>query len=329
MIMTRTALVLGITGGIGGATARALLARGWHVRALHREPARAKASAPSGVEWLAGDALDRQAVLQAASGAAVIVHAVNPPGYRNWRGLAVPMLERTIDAARASGARILFPGNVYNFGPDAGSTIAENAPQNPLTRKGRIRVAMEARLEAAAAEGVRSLVLRAGDYFGAGGAWFDGVMVKRGRPPRSVTYPGEPRVGHAWAYLPDLAETFARLAERETELGAFERFHFGGHYLAEGIEMAETILRAAGSPDGRIRRLPWALLRLASPFHETCRELLEMRYLWRAPLQLDNRKLLAVLGEEPHTPLEQAVTESLLALGCLPKDAAYRSAASA
>ena len=35
--MNMTALVLGATGGIGGAVARKLLARGWRLRALNRD----------------------------------------------------------------------------------------------------------------------------------------------------------------------------------------------------------------------------------------------------------------------------------------------------
>jgi NAD(P)-dependent dehydrogenase (short-subunit alcohol dehydrogenase family) len=38
MTANRTAVVLGATGGIGGEIARLLLARGWNLRALHRNP---------------------------------------------------------------------------------------------------------------------------------------------------------------------------------------------------------------------------------------------------------------------------------------------------
>jgi hypothetical protein len=58
-------------------------------------------------------------------------------------------------------------------------------------------------------------------------------------------------------------------------------------------------------------------LRAASPFVPLFREMWEMRYLWRIPLRLDNAKLIRFLGEEPHTPLDQAVRESLIGLGCL------------
>jgi nucleoside-diphosphate-sugar epimerase len=68
----------------------------------------------------------------------------------------------------------------------------------------------------------------------------------------------------------------------------------------------------------RIGAFPWWLLPLIAPFNETMRELREMRYLWRQPLRLDNSALLAVLGSEPHTPLEQAVECTLQGLGAIP-----------
>src|SRR5579859_1374013 len=182
MSETRTVLVIGATGGIGGEIAATLLRRGWQVRALARQPREAarRAAWLAGVEWIAGDAMSPSDVSSAARGAAVIVHGANPPGYKNWRGLALPMLESTIAAARASGARIVFPGTIYNFGPDAFPVLTEQSPQHPQTRKGAIRLEMEARLEAAAAEGVRTLVVRAGDFFGprAGNSWFSQGLVK-------------------------------------------------------------------------------------------------------------------------------------------------------
>jgi hypothetical protein len=46
----------------------------------------------------------------------------------------------------------------------------------------------------------------------------------------------------------------------------------------------------------------------------------EMRYLWHVPMRLDNSKLLSILGDEPHTPIEEAVRASLTGLGCLPAE---------
>lgn len=317
--MTRTALILGATGGIGGETARVLLARGYRVRALHRNPAEAaqRFSDLGAIEWLYGDAMRALDVIGAARGADVIVHAVNPPGYRNWRGRALPMLESTLAAARVCGARIVFPGTVYNFGPDAFPRLTESSPQRPLTRKGAIRVEMEERLKAAAKTGLKVLVVRAGDFFGprsTGNNWFCEGLVKPGRALSAVTYPGKRDAGHAWAFLPDLAETFARLLDREEDLEPFAVFHFRGHSFERGVDMAIATREAAGHPGAPIRRFPWPALYLLAPFNETIREMLEMRYLWSDTVLLDNAKLVAFLGEEPHTPLHAALSETLRGL---------------
>jgi nucleoside-diphosphate-sugar epimerase len=110
--------------------------------------------------------------------------------------------------------------------------------------------------------------------------------VRPGRPVSSVTVPGAPGVGHQWAYLPDVAETMVRLLARERDLAPFDVFHMGGHW----------------DPDGTVSLF---------------RELREMRYLWQVPVRLDSRRLERLTGPEPRTPLDEAVRETLLGLGCI------------
>lgn len=314
--MQRTALVLGATGGIGGAVARKLLASGWKVRALVRDASSLRL--PAGVAAIAGDALIANDVIRAAYGASLIVHAVNPPGYRDWDKLVLPMIDNTIAAARTAGARILLPGTVYNFGEDAFPVIDETAPQHPVTCKGAIRVELERRLRGAAVTGeVSVLVVRAGDFFGpaAGNNWFSQALVRPGNRPRTIRNPGKPGVGHQWAYLPDVAETMVRLLEHR--LDRFATFHMRGHWDADGATMVSTIARVLGDPAVAVKPLPWLPLRIAAPFLQTPRELLEMRYLWNHPVQMTNQRLMAVIGEEPCTPLEDAVRATLLSMGSL------------
>ena len=109
MTQERIALVLGATGGIGSEVAQRLRGRGWSVRALHRDAARMTARAQAGISWVQGDAMRREDVMAAARGVELIVHAVNPPGYRKWGELVLPMLENTIAAARASGGAYSVP----------------------------------------------------------------------------------------------------------------------------------------------------------------------------------------------------------------------------
>jgi nucleoside-diphosphate-sugar epimerase len=310
--MGKTILVLGATGGVGGETARALLRHGWRVRGLARRvPAEA-----GGIAWFEGDAMDRAAVLRAAEGVDAIVHAVNPPGYRNWAKLVLPMLDNSIAAALFNGARLALPGTIYNYDVRSVPLAGPETPQLPHTAKGAIRAEMERRL--AGTPGLRALVLRAGDFFGprAGNNWLSQGIVRPGRPVRSAMYPGRPEVGHAWAYLPDMGETFARLLDVEAELPLFACHHFAGHWI-DGAGFVAALGEAAGTPRLKTRRLPWKLLPLLAPFNATFGEMVEMESFWRHPLRLDNASLTATIGAEPRTPLVQALRTTLEAMGCL------------
>ena len=322
MTTNRTALVLGATGGIGGEVARRLLARGWKVRALNRNPDKLTATdISSGLEWLQGDAMNAHDVEAAAEGVSVILHAVNPPGYRSWGKLVLPMMENTIAAARANGARIVLPGTVYNFGPNAFPVLHETSPQDPITTKGRIRADMERRLREAASEGVSVLIVRAGDFFGprAANSWFSQGLIKPGKPVTAITDPGRRGIGHQWAYLPDVAETMVRLLEQPHLLEAFSVFHMDGHWDSDGTQMIDAIRKAVGDPKIKVTKMPWLLMQLLSPFVPLFGELLEMRYLWNEPVRMENSHLRTVLGAEPHTPLNAAVRATLIGLGSLPE----------
>jgi len=313
----RTALVLGATGGVGGAIAKALLARGWTVRGLVRSPSAELAQKMPGVDWRKGDAMIRSDVVSAAQGASAIVHAVNPEGYRNWETLVLPMIENTIAAARSvGGARIVLPGTIYNFDPARTPVVDAATPQEPRSRKGRVRVALEQLLADAAPE-VPSLILRAGDFFGPGvrSSWFSQAMVRPGTPLRHIVNPARGS-GHSWAYLPDLAETFAQLLEVEDRLLPVERVQFEGFYDADGKGMLAALQRAAGRTVP-VRPFAWWALHLLSPFGGFPREASEIAPYWRHPLRLDNTRLVDLLGAEPRTPLDLAVKESLVALDAL------------
>ncbi len=312
MKQANTVLVLGATGGIGGELARALVGKGWQVRAMVRTPARAEAI--EGVQWVAGDALVGADVLAAAQGVDWIVHAVNPPGYRNWGQLVLPMVDNTIAAAKAVGAAILLPGTVYNYGADTVGPLAETTLQQPSSRKGAIRVEMERRLQAS---GVATLVVRAGDFFGprSGNNWFSQGLIKPGQALKVITYPGADGVGHSWAYLPDLAATMVRLMARTGPQAGFETFHFRGYWDADGSAMIAALQAYSPEAPPKVRKLPWFALRLLAPFVTLFREMAEMRYLWQRPFELDNTKLVRAIGHEDHTPLQQAVAATLAGLG--------------
>ena len=97
-------LLTGITGKVGGATARRLLAQGKKVRALVRDRAKAASWAAQGVELVDGDWNDAAAIeraLKGVEGAFVMLPAVwaPSPDYREAKGVIANYVEALTKAA--------------------------------------------------------------------------------------------------------------------------------------------------------------------------------------------------------------------------------------
>ena len=300
-------MILGAAGRLGYAAAEAFRSEGWSVTGLVR-PGTAH-RAPSCIKIV--ETTDRKVAVAAAQGMNVVLHALNPP-YIKWNQMARPHAYAAIEAAETAGATLMFPGNVYNYGRAMPEVLDESTPMRPTTRKGRIRAEIEQRLLEASERGMRTIILRAGDFFGSGrGSWFDLVLTKD-LARHVVTYPGPIDCLHSWAYLPDLTATFVRLAAVRDRLHAFETFGFPGHAVP-GREMVTAIAQTVGHGI-KIKRMSWWLIHALAPIVPLPREISELAYLWKVPHRIAGSKLASVIGTIPHTPLDVAVARALRAL---------------
>lgn len=305
---TGTILVLGAGGRLGFTAAEAFRDAGWTVKGLVRP--KKSHFVPKGVEAI--EAVTRDEAVEAAKGCDVVLNAFNPV-ITEWERNALSLIHGAIAAAEANGATLMFPGSVWNFGERMPPVIDENTPQNATMRKGKMRVEMEERIREACDRGMRAIVLRAGDYYGAGrGSWLDLVVTKDMNRTR-LTYPGPSDVMHEWTYLPDFADTLVTLAGKRAEFAPFESFGFPGHAIT-GAELVKTI-ETVTKKTYNVRRMSWWMLKTIGQLNAVGRELSELEYLWRVPHRISGEKLKGVLGNVPHTPLDRAVARSLRALG--------------
>ncbi|MEQ1804769.1 MAG: NAD-dependent epimerase/dehydratase family protein [Burkholderiaceae bacterium] len=314
-----TVLILGANGRLGHAAVRAFASAGWGVLAQAR---RAPASLPVGARYLATPLEDGVGLSAAAAGARAVVYAVNQP-YPQWAKHALPQARQGMDVAQRLGATFMFPGNVYNFGAGMPALLDVDTPQEATTKKGYIRVAIEQEMRARAGWGLRSVVIRAGDFFGAGtGSWFDLVIVKS-LAQGKLSYAGPLDRAHAWAYLPDLARAFVGVAERADALPEFANLHFPGHTLT-GEELLNAIERAAAALSlqraGGLRRasLPWGWIRALRWLVPAWREIVELSYLFEVPHELNGEALRRQVGTLQITPIAIALTATLIVLGLAP-----------
>ncbi len=316
-----TIVILGAAGRIGDAAAKAFLEASWHVKCVARN-AKAATLRP-GVEVVQADAYDRQSLVNAVEGADVILNALNPK-YTEWETTVMPLAENVMAAAEASGALHLFPGNVYNFGYALDMNTTEDAQQVPSTSKARIRIEIENLFrERAETRGVRTVILRGGDYYGGirTESWLDLIILKDLKKDVFV-WPGPANLPHAFAYLPDFALAFVAIAEKRSSLPTFERFHFAGHTMT-GTEMHKAAEAATGRKL-RYKTMGWTLPKLLGLIMPMLREVSAMSYLWRTPHSLDGSKLEAFIGAVQTTPPVDALRA---AISDLSLDGKYQHAA--
>jgi nucleoside-diphosphate-sugar epimerase len=261
-------LILGASGSFGSNCVTAFTTAGWEVRKFKR-----------GQEGMA----------TAAKGADVIVNGLNPQNYKDWVTELPKIAQQVVGAAKASGATIIQPGNVYNYGAQQGEWGADT-PHRATTKKGRARIEMERILRES---NVQVILLRAGDFLDTknSGNFFDFLTSKLGKG--QFIYPGQASIPHAWAFLPDMARAAVSLAEMRRQLGPFEDVPFAG-LTARGEELRAALAKQTGRKVA-LKPFPWLFMKLASPFWLLAREMQEMRYLWDLPHSLSSARLHTLL----------------------------------
>jgi len=288
--MSGKVLVCGASGLFGGQAARAFQAAGWQVSHYRR-----------GTDMAA-----------AAKGMDVIVNAMNPPNYHAWDRLIPEITDQVIAAGLASGATVLVPGNVYVYGDQSGPW-GPDTPHRPVSRKGQIRAAMEASYREAAGRGLRVIVLRGGDFIDPSShrsLW--NMVALKGIKAGKVTTLGPEATRRAYAYLPDMARAAVALAEIRATLPAFADVPFAGLNLTMA-EVAQGLGRLMGR-QMRTGAFPWWAMRLASPFWELARELVEMRYLFQIDHALDPGPMARLLPGFQVTELDNILRQEISAL---------------
>lgn len=283
--MKKTVLILGASGRFGQRAQCSFSWAGWDVRRFDRK----------------ADSLP-----DAAWGADLIINAWHP-AYPDWARDVPVLTQRVIETAKDTGATVLVPGNLYPYGNQMPELLSERTPHRATNPLGRIRIEME---QAYRDAGVRTILLRTGDFIDTrpSGNWFDQIITAKAAKG-IITYPGNPDIPHSWAFLPDITDMAAVLAEDLGALDHFTEICMPGYTLT-GHELAHAIAATTGRTQ-KLRRMSWLPIKLARPVWRLAAPLLEMRYLWDTPHQLTSHKLDDLLPGFPPTPLTQALEASL------------------
>jgi nucleoside-diphosphate-sugar epimerase len=253
-------LVTGATGFTGGHLARQLLAHGYTVRALVRDPDRARELGDTGIDLARGDLRDSASIRAAARDVDVIYNVAAL--YRQaglpdavYHAVNADAVGTVIDAAAAAGVRRVIQCSTVGVHGDVEHPPAnEDAPLRPgdiyqIAKVDGERIAHEA----AARTGVEVVVARPTGIYGPG----DRRLLKlfRGVARRRFVILGNGRIFYHLTYIDDLVEGFRLCAE--TPGAAGRTYILAGGEVTTLNELAALIAEEAHVPPPRVHLPVW------------------------------------------------------------------------
>lgn len=294
-------------GQIGPLLARRLAAAGHPVRLVHRSRVPADLA---GVQLVRAEATDPAAVAEAARGAAVLYHCLNPAyATAAWAEQLPRFQAALVAAAGREGARLVVLDNLYGLGKPRGRKLTEDLPLAPCSRKGEIRARLQRTLGEAVARGeVRAVTGMASDFYGPGGLMtqFGDRFWKPALAGKSIGGVVDPETPHTYHFVEDVAAGLAALG-LDPEAGG--TFMLPCHPAESTRALVERFAAALGRPIalGRIPPLALKLLALAMPI---LREVNEMAYQWEEPFEVDDARFRARFGDLT-TPRDEAARQTV------------------
>jgi nucleoside-diphosphate-sugar epimerase len=285
------------SGQMGTPLATRLLADGKRVRVVRKSAA----TVAEGAETRRGDALDATFCAEAAAGASVVYHCMNPAYSTSiWAEQVPRYMENLIAAAGKTGARLVVLDNLYMLGKPAGRPLNEETPVNPCSRKGEVRARTAERLFDAHCKGeVRAVTGRASDFYGPGGglSYLGDYFWRPALKGKTVWLPIDPGAVHTNHYIPDVAAALAILGSAPDDA-------LGSTWMlpcrpAESMrDLVERLAGHLGRPI-KVARVPRPLLSALSLLVPLFRELQEMAYQWDEPFVVDDRRFRDRFGLAP------------------------------
>ena len=298
--MSDTHLIVG-AGPIGRHVAALLAERGSRVTVVSRS---GRTTGIDGVEHLALDASDADALSRAAEGADYLYNCANPADYTQWERVWPPLASSLLTAAERSGAVYAITGTLYPYGP-VDVPISEDLPDAATDHKGVLRARMWADARSAHEAGrIRAVEIRGSDYMGrgVGGNGHISRLVPSALQGKRALMMGRTDLPHTFTDVADAARTLVAAAE---DPGAHGRvWHVPSNPPVTQAQALTDVLASAGRPPVRITSLRGAGLAAAALAVPFMREMREIIYQWERPYVLDDAAARDRFGITP-TPWEE------------------------
>lgn len=283
----------GATGYIGGAIADALLRAGHGVLGLARSDKVAEVMQARSISPLRGDLRDSASLTRGAQQADAVIQA-GTTNSSDMDRVDIAAVEAILAALEGTNKPFIYTSGCWVLGNSGESIADEESPTDPPAIVAW-RPALERRILAAAARGVRSVVLRPANVYGRGGG-MQAMLINLARQTGAARYIGTGENHCPMVQVDDLADAYVR-ALIQAPAGSLFNAPGGPALRFRGI--AQAISQAAGL-GGRTES--WSL--------EAAREVLgPLADALALDLQFSGDKAKRVLG---WTPSASSVIDDLV-----------------
>ncbi|MGO1536560.1 MAG: NAD-dependent epimerase/dehydratase family protein [Yaniella sp.] len=254
-----------------------------------------------GVERLAVNATDAQALVRAVDGADAMYNCINPTSYARWATEWPPIHAALMHTAQVTGAVLVTLSNLYMYGPQRdASPMTPESLEDPQDDKGRIRARMDRETLRAHQDGtLRAVVVRASDFVGPGiGENGHGTRnvpaIAHGRRAYILGSADQP---HSWTDIDDVAATLATVATSPETHGLV--WFAPTNPPVTQRELANQIAAVLEVPEPSISKLPLGLMKVMGIVSPLIREISSIAYQFKGPWVIDSAATTQALGVYP------------------------------
>ncbi|MDP3831931.1 MAG: SDR family NAD(P)-dependent oxidoreductase [Ignavibacteriaceae bacterium] len=303
-------LIVGFTGGIGRATAKALVEKGESVIVFSRDREKTEKYAEGlNVEIVSGDASDLNDLSRAAKDASTLYYCVNVP-YPMWYSQSRELLKASLQIAKQNQMKFIFPGNVYVYGKPQFNPVTEGHPHYPNSRKGRIRVEMENMIiQAGIKENLDYSIVRFPDFYGpyvVNG--FSEQIFINALKGKKLKWFGDKNVKTEFIFIEDAgkAMAIAGLSEKSNK----QHFNVPGFSPITAKHFFEKLISLSGKKSSYSVLNSSFLVSMAGLFNKMAYEFQEMMYLKQEELLLTGELFKYTFGQLPATDYETGIKKT-------------------
>jgi nucleoside-diphosphate-sugar epimerase len=208
--------ILGAGGAIGKELAKVLPEYTNKIRLVSRKPKFVNGNE----ELVSANLFDKNEMFSAVEGSDVVYLTVGLDyNHKIWAEYWPIIMRNAIEACKTTESKIVFFDNIYMYDPNYLNEMTEDTPQNPVSKKGKVRKEIADMLMAEIKKGnLIGLIARSADFYGPSilnSSVLNETIVKNLANGKKANWLGDVTKKHSFTYTPDAGRATAILGNSE------------------------------------------------------------------------------------------------------------------